>query len=106
GCGTQPRCPAHRGGTPLPPLAPASWRMLRQMMLNRAPPEHLRLRRILQPIFTPRAVERLRASVATNADEIVAGLAGRDECELVTAVAAEMPLRVLADLLGRPRGDR
>jgi cytochrome P450 len=102
----QPRFSSQLGGTTLPSLAPESLAMLRQMMLNMDPPEHLRLRRILQPIFTPRAVERLRASVATNAGEIVDGLADRDECDLVTAVAAEMPLRVLADLLGMPRDDR
>jgi cytochrome P450 len=97
------------GGTTMPSLAPESLAMFRQMMLNMDPPEHVRLRRILQPIFTPRAVERLHASVAANAAEIVADLADladTDECDLVTAVSAEMPLRVLADLLGMPRGDR
>ena len=41
--------------------------MFRQMMLNMDHPEHSRLRRILQPIFTPRSIERLRASIEANA---------------------------------------
>lgn len=90
----------------LPSLAPESLVMFRQMMLNMDPPGHVRLRRILQPIFTPRAVERLQESVALNAQEIVADLGDAPECDLVTAVSAEMPLRVLADLLGMPRDDR
>ena len=94
------------GGTTLPSLAPESLAMFRQMMLNMDPPEHVRLRRILQPVFTPRAVERLHESVALNAREIVADLEGVGECDLVTAASAEMPLRVLADLLGMPRSDR
>jgi cytochrome P450 len=102
----QSRFSSQLGTVFMPTLAPESLATFRSMMLNMDPPEHLRLRRILQPAFTPRAVERLRASVATNASEIVGELAGQDECDLVTAVSAEMPLRVLADLLGMPREDR
>jgi cytochrome P450 len=94
------------GGVFLPSLAPESLATFRQMMLNMDPPGHARLRRILQPIFTPRAIERLRASVELNAHEIVTDLDGSEECDLVTAVSAELPLRVLADLLGMPREDR
>jgi cytochrome P450 len=80
--------------------------MFRQMMLNMDHPRHTRLRRILQPIFTPRSIERLRASVEVNATEIIAELDRDEEIDLVTTVAAEMPLRVLADLFGMPREDR
>src|SRR3546814_12485402 len=74
------------------------------MMLNMDHPRHTRLRRILQPVFTPRSIERLRESVTQNALDIGAALHG--ELDLVTAVSAEMPLRVLADLFGMPREDR
>jgi cytochrome P450 len=81
--------------------------MLRQMMLNMDPPEHSRLRRILQPLFVPRAVKGLTDSVIANTREIVDGISGRsDPVDLVTAVSAELPLRILADLLGVPRADR
>jgi cytochrome P450 len=85
---------------------PASLMMVRQMMLNMDPPEHTRLRHILQPIFTPRAVQRLRESIETNAREIVDEIAGAGRCDLVPTVSAEMPLRVLADLFGMPPQDR
>jgi cytochrome P450 len=74
------------------------------MMLNMDHPSHTRLRRILQPIFTPKSVERLRRSIEEAADDILDGLDG--ELDLVTAVSAEMPLRVLADLFGMPQEDR
>lgn len=79
--------------------------MIRQMMLNMDGAQHNRLRRILQPLFTPRAVQRLAEAIDTNATEISADIdpAG---CDLVPTVSAEMPLRVLADLFGMPREDR
>ena len=106
----QARFSSEAGGTFLPSLTEDSLAMFRQMMLNMDHPAHSRLRRILQPIFTPRSVEQLRASVEANAADIVAALAEPDrrdrDVDLVTAVAAEMPLRVLADLFGMPREDR
>ncbi|MGH9138055.1 MAG: cytochrome P450 [Acidimicrobiales bacterium] len=94
------------GGVFLPTGAPPTIMTFRQMMLNMDPPEHSRLRRILQPIFTPRAVTRLHESVVRNANDIVDEIAGDGGCDLVTSVSGEMPVRVLADLLGMPREDR
>jgi hypothetical protein len=102
----QSRFSSQLGSAFMPTLAPESLATFRTMMLNMDPPEHVRLRRILQPAFTPKAVERLRASVGNNATEIVAEATALPECDLVTAISAEMPLRVLADLLGMPREDR
>jgi cytochrome P450 len=93
------------GGTSMPSMREDSLAIFRQMMLNMDDPAHNRLRRILQPIFTPKSVQRLRDSIAANADEILAGI-GDEEFDLVTTVSAEMPLRVLADLFGMPRDDR
>jgi cytochrome P450 len=100
----QERFSSEAGGTTLPSMTDESLVVFRQMMLNMDHPDHSRLRRILQPIFTPRSVERLRASIGHNAADILGGLHG--EVDLVTAVSAEMPLRVLADLFGMPRDDR
>ena len=100
----QERFSSELGGTFMPSLTEDSLAMFRQMMLNMDHPRHTRLRRILQPIFTPKSIERLRTSIETNATDILEGLHG--DVDLVTAVAAEMPLRVLADLFGMPRDDR
>src|ERR1035437_3507836 len=94
------------GGAFMFSLSPTSLAMFRLMMLNMDPPDHARLRRILTPIFMPKAVERLHASVVTNAIEIADAVDASQSCDLVTAVSAEMPLRVLADLLGMPLEDR
>jgi cytochrome P450 len=101
----QERFSSEAGGTFLPSLADESLAMFRQMMLNMDHPQHTRLRRILQPIFTPRSIERLRASTEQNAHDLLAELPD-EEIDLVTSVAAELPLRVLADLFGMPTDDR
>ena len=100
----QARFSSEVGGTSLPSMAEESLVLFRQMMLNMDHPRHTRLRRILQPVFTPRSIQRLHESVRENAADIVDGLDG--EVDLVTAVSAELPLRVLAELLGVPQEDR
>ncbi len=98
------RFSSEAGGTFMPSLADESLVMFRQMMLNMDAPGHTRLRRIIQPVFTPKAVDALRTSIEVNAAEVLQGLDG--DFDLVAAVSAELPLRVLADLFGMPRADR
>ena len=100
----QERFSSEAGATFMPSLTEDSLVMFRQMMLNMDHPGHTRLRRILQPIFTPKSIERLRASIEQNAADILEGVEG--EFDLVTTVSAEMPLRVLADLFAMPSADR
>src|SRR5262245_23532077 len=86
----QERFSSALGGTFIPSLAEESLLTFRQMMLNMDHPEHTRLRRILQPIFTPKAVATLRESIEVNATDILVDLHG--DLDLVTTVSAEMPL--------------
>ncbi|MCP2339011.1 cytochrome P450 [Actinomadura rupiterrae] len=69
------------------------------------PPDHTRLRRLLSPAFTPRAVERLRPRVAAIADAVLDGLFAEgpsgdpaDESDLMSEVAYLVPLAVIAEL--------
>src|SRR3546814_3680265 len=59
----QERFSSELGGTFIPSLAEESLALFRQMMLNMDHPRHTRLRRILQPVFTPRSIEIGRAHV-------------------------------------------
>ena len=94
------------GSTLLETVTSETLPLLRASMINMDAPQHLRLRRILSPIFTPRAVQKLYESVELNAREIAREVVENDLAELVTSVSAELPLRVLADLLGMPHEDR
>lgn len=78
----------------------------RQLLSGMDPPGHTRLRRVLTAAFTPRTVRALQDSIDAHAARIVAAAAGRGEVDAVRDLAAELPLVVLADLLGMPPQDR
>jgi cytochrome P450 len=76
------------------------------MMTDVDPPDHTRLRNLVQQAFTPRVVEQMRARVSAFADELLAAAAGQGEVDLVEALAYPLPVLVIADLLGVPAADR
>jgi P450-derived glycosyltransferase activator len=70
--------------------------------LSLDPPTHTRLRRLVAPWFTPRALrdrtERIEKIVARFLDE----LADRDRFDLIGDFAVRVPIQVICDLLGVP----
>ncbi len=76
------------------------------VLLRRDPPDHTRLRGLVNTAFTPRAVERLRPRIEAIADELLAGLAGRDTIDLIADFAVPLPVTVIAEMLGIPAADR
>jgi cytochrome P450 len=66
------------------------------------PPDHTRLRRLINKVFTPARVERLRPSVRQIADELLEAMATRDECDLVRDFAFPLPVSVIMRLVGVP----
>ncbi|WP_157519541.1 cytochrome P450 [Modestobacter sp. Leaf380] len=79
----------------------------RRMMLNTDPPDHARLRRLLNRSFTPRAVAALTAAVESSAAGLVDRmLAGPEVVDVARDVAADLPLLTLAEVLGVPAEDR
>lgn len=79
---------------------------LRQQLIHMDPPAHTKLRRLVQTGFTPRHVERLRVQIEQLTDEILERVAPKGECDFVPEVAAELPLLVIAQMLGVPTHDR
>ena len=82
---------------------------VRKMMLNMDPPEHTRLRRLLQNSFTSRAIAKIEEGIHQHARSILDRVLGDDlegECDFARDIAADMPLLSLADILGMPREDR
>jgi methyl-branched lipid omega-hydroxylase len=72
-------------------------------MINMDDPRHARMRRIVSRGFTPRQLELMRADVESVAAEIVDEIAERGEADVVTEVAARLPLRIILDMMGIPR---
>jgi cholest-4-en-3-one 26-monooxygenase len=76
------------------------------MMLNMDPPLHTRYRRLVNKGFTPRMVRDLEESIHRATDAILDGVIEQGRADFVTDISAELPLQVIADLLGVPREDR
>jgi linalool 8-monooxygenase len=70
------------------------------------PPEHNRYRRLLSPSFGPSRLTKLEPRIRERVRALLDRLGDRRECEFVTEVAAELPIQVLAELLGIPQSDR
>lgn len=71
-------------------------------MLMVDPPDHTRYRRLVAQSFTPRAVDRLSARVAEITTELLDGLEHNPQPDLVGHFAVELPVAVIAELLGLP----
>ncbi|WP_028811224.1 cytochrome P450 [Streptomyces flavidovirens] len=80
------------------------------IMLNMDPPEHTRVRQIVQRGFTPRAIRSLEDALRTRAHSIVetaiANAADDNTFDFVTNIAVELPLQAIAELIGVPQEDR
>jgi cholest-4-en-3-one 26-monooxygenase len=76
------------------------------MMLNMDPPLHTRYRRLVNKGFTPRMVRDLEESIHRSTDAIIDAVIESGEADFVTDLSAELPLQVIAELLGVPHEDR
>jgi cholest-4-en-3-one 26-monooxygenase len=76
------------------------------IMLNMDPPEHTRVRQIVQRGFTPRAIRSLEDALHDRAVRIVAGAKENGTGDFVTDIACELPLQAIAELVGIPQQDR
>jgi len=75
-------------------------------MLNMDPPLHTRYRRLVNKGFTPRMVAQLHDRIHLAADRIIDNVIERGTAEFVTDLSSELPLVVIAELLGVPNEDR
>lgn len=73
-------------------------------VLNMEGARHARLRRLMLPRFTPHAVHGHADRVAAVVDELL-DRAGTGRFDLIDAVAGDLPVLVICDLLGLPRED-
>lgn len=95
-----------RGAVFMWDLPEADLEQQRLMMLNMDPPMHTRYRRLVNKGFTPRMVSELETKARERARAILDKVTPRGECDFVVDVAAELPLQVIADVLGVPQEDR
>ena len=73
------------------------------VILNRDPPTHTVLRRLLGREFTTRAVRERRRSIDSMVNELLGPAADEGWFDAVTDLADKLPIRVLADFVGMDR---
>jgi cholest-4-en-3-one 26-monooxygenase len=78
----------------------------RMMMLNMDPTMHTRYRRLVNKGFTPKLVRDLEQQIVGYADGIIDSVCERGTADFVEEISAELPLLVIAELLGVPQEDR
>jgi hypothetical protein len=75
-------------------------RMLGLWMLFIDPPEHSRLRKLMNKGFSPPVVESLRPQVESIVDRMLTSLRDVSEVDLLKELAYPLPVRVIAEMLG------
>lgn len=75
---------------------------MNSQMLNRDPPDHTRLRRLIASAFTRLRMEQMRPRIQQLTDQLLDEMAEHDQVDLVQALATPLPIRVLTELLGVP----
>ncbi|MGE0679715.1 MAG: cytochrome P450 [Candidatus Binatia bacterium] len=85
-------CPAHK--------------VITKWMLFRDPPDHTRLRTLVNKAFTPRAIENLRPRVQEIVNELLDTVQNDGGMDLMTAFAYPLPVLVICEMLGVPAKDR
>jgi cytochrome P450 len=80
--------------------------VLNQVILGMDPPRHVKYRGIVQMAFTPRIVAKQEEQIRGRITHLIDEVCERGECDLVSALSVELPLQVIAELLGVPQEDR
>ncbi len=93
------------GGPYADDLPPGVAAGLFRHMLGANPPDHGRLRRLVAAAFTRRRVEAMAPRIQQITDGLLDSLPTDGPVDLVEALAAPLPVRVIGDLLGVPEAD-
>jgi cholest-4-en-3-one 26-monooxygenase len=100
------RFSSYQGSALFMDMDPENLEQQRLMMLNMDPPMHTRYRRLVNKGFTPKMVRDLEAKVVGYADAIIDNVCEKGSADFVTEMSAELPLQVIAELMGVPQEDR
>ena len=77
-----------------------------RMMLELDPPEHTRLRQLVNRGFTPKVIRSMDGHFRDVTEQIIGEAVAQGSFDFVTDIAAELPLYAIAQLLGLPQEDR
>jgi hypothetical protein len=78
---------------------------LPRSMLFRDPPDHTRLRGLVNRAFTPRVIEGMRGQIQAVVDRLLDQVERRGHMDVIADLAYPLPVTVICDMLGVPGGD-
>jgi cytochrome P450 len=70
------------------------------------PPDHVRYRRILDPMLAPRVINQMEPELRRQIGDLVDAIAERGECDVLADIARLYPTQVFMTLFGLPLEDR
>ena len=94
------------GRTPPPEPQAPFWRVVQSGILDMEPPNHTRVRTLVNKAFSARMVEALREPVRRIMTRLADAIDGAGEVDLLASVAEPLPVEIIAELLGIPESDR
>ncbi|AKT42689.1 cytochrome P450 [Chondromyces crocatus] len=92
----------HAGHGQAAALCPEFVEMNRNGLFSLDQVAHARVRKLVSPSFTPRAIERLRPAVQGIVDEVLDAAEGKDVLDVTRDFADQIPVRVIGALLNIP----
>src|SRR3990167_25855 len=75
-------------------------------MLNVNPPDHTRLRSLVNKAFSPSMVSGMRDHIGEIANKLIDQVEAKGEMDVINDFAFVLPLTVIAEMLGIPVSDR
>ncbi len=79
--------------------------LLADTLVAKDPPEHRKLRNLVNTAFTPRGVARLSDRIAEITQELLDQVRAQGKMDIVSDIAFPLPARVIAEMLGVPDSD-
>src|SRR6266480_852716 len=83
----------------------ATGSFLKDTLVATDPPDHRKLRNLVNQAFTPRAVARLSDSITRITQELLDRVRPQGKMDIVSDFAFPLPAKVIAELLGVPPED-
>ncbi len=80
--------------------------VITKWMLFRDPPDHTRLRTLVNKAFTPRAIEGMRGRIQAIVNELLDSVQPDGGMDVISALAYPLPVLVICEMLGVPAKDR
>ena len=87
-------------------LSPTGDEQRGHTLVSADPPGHTRMRKLISAGFTPRMIQRLDEQIAKRTTRVLDAAAAAGTCNFVQDVAYQLPMHVIADIMGIPEADR